>query len=228
VCGRFTLTSSPERLAERFGLDEVPGLAPRFNIAPSQEVATVRRRDGSGARVLEMRRWGLVPSWARDPRVGNRMINARSETVAERPAFRSAFRLRRCLVPADGFYEWAGGRGPRQPYHIRLADGAPFGIAGLWERWSGPDGGVIESCTLLTTAANARLAAVHDRMPVILEPEAFERWLDPAVREPERLRDLLRPLPPERVALHPVSRRVNDPRNDDPGCVAPVDAPAPG
>jgi len=226
VCGRFTLTSSPERLAQRFGLDAVQPLAPRFNIAPTQEVATIRVRAEAGGRVLEMRRWGLVPAWARDPRVGNRMINARSETVAERPAFRTAFRLRRCLVPADGFYEWAGGPGPRQPYHIGLADGSPFAIAGLWECWSGPGDAVIASCTLLTTRANERVSAVHHRMPVVLEPEDYARWLDPTVREPDRLSDLLRPLPPERVVLHPVSRHVNDPRHDDPSCVAPFAAPA--
>jgi putative SOS response-associated peptidase YedK len=175
-----------------------------------------------GERLLEMRRWGLVPGWARDPRVGNRMINARSETVAERPAFRTAFRVRRCLVPADGFYEWAGGPGPRQPYYIALADGSPFAIAGLWEQWSREGNDVIESCTLLTTRANERVAAVHDRMPVILEAEDYERWLDPALRDPDRLRDMLRPLPAERLALHAVSRRVNDPHHDDPSCVAPV------
>ena len=226
MCGRFALTSSPERLAERFGLGEIPRLAPRFNIAPTQEVATVLVCAERGERVLEMRRWGLVPGWARDPRVGNRMINARSETVAERPAFRTAFRVRRCLVPADGFYEWAGGRGPRQPYHIALTDGAPFAIAGLWERWSRQGEDVIESCTLLTTRANERVAAVHERMPVILEAEDHERWLDPDLRDPVRLRDLLRPLPAERLVLHAVSPRVNDPRHDDPSCVAPVGAPA--
>jgi putative SOS response-associated peptidase YedK len=213
-------------LAERFDLGEIPRLAPRFNIAPTQEVATVRACAERGERVLEMRRWGLVPGWARDPRVGNRMINARSETVAERPAFRTAFRVRRCLVPADGFYEWTGGRGPRQPYHIALADGAPFAIAGLWERWSRQGEDVIESCTLLTTRANERVAAVHERMPVILETEDYERWLDPALRDPDPLRDLLRPFPAERLALHAVSLWVNDPRHDDPSCVAPVASPA--
>ena len=223
MCGRFTLTSTPERLALRFGLDEVPELAPRYNIAPSQDVLTVRAEAG-GARVLESRRWGLIPHWAKDPKIGNRMINARSETAVERPAFRDAFRLRRCLVPADGFYEWAGGSAPRQPYRIGLSDGSPFAIAGLWEQWSRSEGPAIESCTLLTTRANERIAPLHDRMPVILEPDDYARWLDPELRDPKPLFDLLRPLASERLELHAVSLRVNDPRHDDPACAAPVAA----
>jgi putative SOS response-associated peptidase YedK len=223
VCGRFTLTSTPETLAQRFGLDAVPEMAPRFNIAPSQDVATIRVRDGE--RVLEMRRWGLVPHWARDPKIGNRMINARSETVAEKPAFRGAFRARRCLVPADGFYEWAGGKGPRQPYHIGLSDGGPFAIAGLWEHWSDQAAATIDSCTLLTTSANERIASLHHRMPVILDPDDWDLWLDPSVRDGDALQALLRPLAADRVDLHPVSRHVNDPKHDDPECVAPLASP---
>ncbi len=225
MCGRFTLTSTPELLARRFGLGEAPaGLVPRFNIAPSQDVATIRARE-NGTRVLEMRRWGLVPSWARDPKIGNRMINARSETVSEKPAFREAYRSQRCLVPADGFYEWAAGKSPRQPYHIGLADGGPFAIAALWERWSHGDTDPIDSCTLLTTRANARLTAVHDRMPVILDPADHALWLDPSVRGGEPLHALLRPLADDRIAIQPVSRHVNDPRHDDPECVAPAATP---
>jgi putative SOS response-associated peptidase YedK len=222
VCGRFTLTSTPELLARRFGLEEPPTrLVPRFNIAPSQDVATIRAGE-DGTRVLELRRWGLVPGWARDPKIGNRMINARCETVSEKPAFREAYRHRRCLVPADGFYEWAAGKSPRQPYHIGLAEGGPFAIAALWECWS-PDGADrIDSCTLLTTRANARLRGLHDRMPVILDPADHGLWLDPGVRGGESLRALLRPLADERIAFRPVSRHVNDPRHDDPDCVAPV------
>jgi putative SOS response-associated peptidase YedK len=223
VCGRFTLTSTPETLAQRFGLDAVPEMAPRFNIAPTQDVATIRVRDG--VRVLEMRRWGLVPHWARDPKIGNRMINARSETVTEKPAFRDAFRARRCLVPADGFYEWAGGKGPRQPYHVGLSEGGPFAIAGLWEHWSHRGATAIESCTLLTTSANERIATLHDRMPVILDPDDWALWLDPTVRGGDALQALLRPIAADRIDLCPVSRHVNDPKHDDPACVAPLASP---
>jgi putative SOS response-associated peptidase YedK len=222
------LSSAPELLARHFDLEEPPALAPRFNIAPAQPVATICASPARGARVLELRRWGLIPHWAKDPSLGNRMINARAETVAEKPAFRDAFRLRRCLVPADGFYEWAAGSKPRQPYHIGLADGSPFAIAGLWERWSRPGAEVIESCTLLTTEANPQISALHHRMPVILEPESYELWLDPAVRDAEPLRALLRPLSGERMAVHAVSRRVNDPRCDDPSCAAPIRAEGSG
>jgi putative SOS response-associated peptidase YedK len=224
VCGRFTLSSAPALLARHFDLEQPPDLAPRFNIAPAQAVATVRALGAGGKRVLELRRWGLVPRWAKDPKIGDRMINARAETVAEKPAFREAFRLRRCLVPADGFYEWAAGSPPRQPYHIRLVEGSPFGMAGLWERWSRPGGEAIESCTLLTTRANERICDLHDRMPVILEPESYDLWLDPTLRDAERLLPLLCPLPGERLAFHAVSRRVNDPRHDDPSCAAPLDS----
>ncbi len=223
MCGRFTLTSTPETLALRFGLDAAPEMAPRFNIAPSQDVVTIRVRDG--VRVLEMRRWGLVPHWARDPKIGNRMINARSETVTEKPAFRDAFRARRCLVPADGFYEWAGGKGPRQPYHIALSDGGPFAIAGLWEHWSDRAAVTIDSCTLLTTSANERIASLHDRMPVILDPGDWDLWLDPTIRGGDALQTLLGPIAADRVDLRPVSRHVNDPKHDDPACVAPLASP---
>lgn len=227
MCGRFTLTSTPERLALRFGLREVPDLSPRFNIAPAQDVATIRA-EPEGARVLEPRRWGLIPPWAKDPKVGIRMINARAETAAERPAYRKAFRLRRCLVPADGFYEWAGTSQARQPYHIGVNDGSPFAMAGLWERWSSPGGLVIESCTLLTTRANERIAPLHDRMPVILDPQDYARWLDPESRDVDGLLDLLRPFASDRMTLHPVSSRVNNPRYDDPTCAQPVPESQPG
>jgi len=222
VCGRFTLSSAPDLLARHFDLEGVPELAPRFNIAPTQAIATVCAPVAGGRRRLQLRRWGLIPRWAKDPSIGNRMINARAETVAEKPAFREAFRLRRCLVPADGFYEWAAGASPRQPYHIRLADGSPFAIAGLWEHWAPTGGEAIESCTLITTRANARLAAVHDRMPVILEPESYGPWLDSELREADPLLPLLRPLSEQRIALGAVSRRVNNPRCDDASCVEPL------
>jgi len=222
MCGRFTLTSTPEALAERFGLDAPPSLSPRFNIAPAQQVLAVRvRRDGS--RGAELLRWGLVPPWS-DPGQGPPLINARSETAAEKPAFRDAFRARRCIVPASGFYEWADLGGYRQPYWIAPPDGSLFGIAGLWERWTAPDGGRLESCALLTTAASARIAALHDRMPAILAPEQYALWLDPA-REAAELAGLLAPLPSDALALRPVGTRVNRIENDDPALLDAVPEP---
>jgi putative SOS response-associated peptidase YedK len=226
MCGRLTLSTPAQVVAEFFGLTSAPQLEPHFNIAPSQPVPVVRQRAETGARVLEMRRWGLVPFWTKDPRIGNRLINARAEGVAERPAFREAFRKRRCLVPADGFYEWQSrGRGPKQPYHVHPARDPLFAIAGLYERWQGPEGESIDSCTLVTTEANARMRAIHPRMPVLLDPEAWSSWLDPALEDPERLLPLLGPSSPETLTLHPVGLRVNDLRHDDPECIRAVPAP---
>ena len=219
MCGRYTLTSSGDAVAEAFDLAAVPELAPRFNIAPTQEVAAVRLPEGGGGRTLDLLRWGLIPFWAKDPGIGNKMINARSETVAEKPAFKNAFKRRRCLVPADGFYEWRKElEGPKQPFFIHLRRGGPFAIAGLWEHWEGPDG-VIDSCTLLTTSPNQLMEPLHDRMPVILHREDFDLWLDPAVRDPERLTHLLAPYPAEEMEAWPVSRFVNRPGNDSPRCI---------
>jgi putative SOS response-associated peptidase YedK len=221
MCGRFTLTSTPEALAERFGLDAPPALAPRFNIAPGQDVLAVRARDGG--RRVELLRWGLVPPWS-SPGQGPPLINARSETAAERPAFRDAFRTRRCIVPASGFYEWADRGDFRQPYWIAPGDGALLGIAGLWERWTAPDGARLESCALLTTVANERIADLHDRMPAILAPEHYTAWLDPALGVAD-LAALLSPLPPEALAVRPVGTRVNRIENDDPALLAAVPEP---
>ncbi len=221
MCGRFTLRTPAHALAEAFGVPERPNLAPRYNIAPTQAVAAVRRADGG--RELVMLRWGLIPAWAKDAVIGNRMINARAETVADKPAFRAAFRHRRCLIAADGFYEWRKtGGGAKQPYHIRLESGAPFAIAGLWERWRPPDGEAVESCTLITTAANALLAPIHDRMPVIVGPEDYDAWLDPEPPSAGALTALLRPYPADRMSAFAVSRVVNDPRNDTEACIAPA------
>ncbi|MGA7802125.1 MAG: SOS response-associated peptidase [Gammaproteobacteria bacterium] len=217
MCGRFTLATPAERIAEHFQLASVPVLPPRYNIAPGQAVAAVCAA-GDG-RELTWLRWGLVPAWAKDPKIGYRMINARAESLAERPAYRAAFRQRRCLVPADGFYEWKGtGRG-RQPYYIRLRDGRPFAIAGLWEHWRSTDGEVIESVTLVTTATNALLAPLHDRMPVLLAPETCAAWLAPQTQDPQRLAALLRPYPADAMAAHPVSLRVNNTPEDDAGLI---------
>jgi putative SOS response-associated peptidase YedK len=226
MCGRYTLTASPELVARHFGLAAPVALAPRYNAAPGQEVATIRVAAPGGVRELELRRWGLVPPWAPDARHGARLINARSETAAERPAFREAFRRRRCLVPADGFYEWDARCAPRQPYHVALESGAPFGIAGLYERWLGPGGEVVESVALLTAAACERLRRLHPRMPAILDPSAWPAWLDPACHEPAALLPLLAPAPDAAIRLRPVGLLVNDVRNDDPRCLAPA-APAP-
>jgi len=219
VCGRFTLTSSGEEIARSFELQNAPRLRPRYNIAPSQEIAAVREE--GGRRLLEPHRWGLIPSWAKDPAIGNRLINARSETAAQKPSFRNAMRSRRCIVPADGFFEWSG-RGPeRRPFLIRMRDSRPFGIAGLWERWTGEGGEVIESCTLLTCEANRVVRELHQRMPVILEPRSFGRWLDPGQREAAAVADLLVPCPEDWLDVVPVSRHVNNASNDDPACLTP-------
>ncbi len=222
MCGRFTLTATPEALAALFDLPDAPALPPRYNIAPTQPVAVVRTAPHDGRRELALVRWGLIPSWAKDPSIGSRLINARAETVAEKPSFRSAFKRRRCLVPASGFYEWRAEGGRKQPYYIYAADGAPLAIAGLWEHWEGPEGDVVESCTLLTTEANDLVRPIHDRMPVFLPPAAFADWLDPDIDQPGPLLALLAPYPAAAMAAHAVSPLVNAVRNDGPACVAAV------
>jgi putative SOS response-associated peptidase YedK len=219
MCGRYTLATPAQVVAEHFGLAEVPELAPRFNIAPTQSVATVRRSADAETPVLEFRRWGLIPSWAKDPGIGSRMINARVETAAEKPAFRAAFRRRRCLLPADGFYEWKPHPKRRRPHHVQLAEGELFGLAGLFEAWKSPEGETVGSCTVLTTAANAALSALHDRMPIIVEPAHYQRWLDPELKDPGSILSLTRTDVSDRLGFHPVSFRVNNPRNDDPSCI---------
>lgn len=222
MCGRFTLFAPGDVLARMFGVDEAPSLAPRYNIAPSQPVAAARvSPDGSG-RELALLRWGLVPSWAKDPAVGDRMINARAETVSEKPYFRSAFRRRRCIVPADGFFEWKRAAGRKQPYFVRFRDGRPFAIASLWERWEGPDGSAVESCALITTTANDAVSPIHDRMPVILAPKDYDLWLDPAIQDKEALLPLLRAFPAEGMTAFPVRFQVNNPKVDTPACIEPL------
>jgi putative SOS response-associated peptidase YedK len=220
MCGRFTLRTPSTQLAQQFRLPSVPDLPPRYNIAPTQPVAAVRAPGGQ--RELVMLHWGLIPSWADSPRVGNRSINARAETADRRPMFRSAFRQRRCLVLADGFYEWKPTGKQKQPYYIHAADGRPFAFAGLWERWRGAEE-PIESCTILTTDANRRLASLHDRMPVILAPDDYDLWLDSAVQEAERLKPLLAPYPDDELQMHAVSTDVNRPKNDSPECIEPIE-----
>jgi putative SOS response-associated peptidase YedK len=210
------------KLVEQFHLPLFEGeLTPRYNIAPSQPVAAVRMTHGTEARELAMLKWGLVPAWADDPKIGNQLINARAETAADKPAFRSAFRERRCLVPADGFFEWRREGKRKLPHYITLRDGGLFAIAGLWERWR-RDGDIIESCTLLTTDANELVRPLHDRMPVIVPPEFYDHWLDPHVKEPGDLLAILRPLPAEQMNVLPVEPVVNSPANDEPRCIEPL------
>jgi putative SOS response-associated peptidase YedK len=209
----------PEEIARHFELREVPALRARFNVAPMQPVPVVRATPEG--RHLDLLRWGLVPPWAEDPRSGSRMINARAERAASAPAFRAAMRVRRCLVPADGFYEWQGRRGERRPFHLHLVGGGLFAFAGLWERWRSPEGEGLETCCVLTTEANARVRPIHERMPVILAPAAYARWLDPELRDPAALADLLRPLPDDALEPRPVGLAVNDARRDDASCLQP-------
>ena len=219
MCGRYTLASPTERLAEEFGLDGTSvELAPNYNVAPTQGVAVVLEEGGQ--RRLEVLRWGLIPPWADDPGIGSRMINARSETAPGKPSFRRAFRERRCLIPADGFYEWQRTNGAKQPYYIHMEDGRPFAFAGLWESWSKGGEGELRTCTILTTGANALVGEVHDRMPVILAADAYDVWLVPA-SERDELTGLLAPYPEDEMEAYPVSRFVNSPQNNDPRCIEP-------
>jgi putative SOS response-associated peptidase YedK len=207
-------------LIEEFHLAGRPQLEARFNIAPTQLVAAVRVPPDAGERNLAMLRWGLVPSWAKDPSQGNRMINARGETVAEKPSFRSAFKQRRCLVVADGYYEWKKVGSKKQPYYFRVRQRDVFAFAALWEVWrGGADGEALESCTIITTEANELARAVHDRMPVILDPEDYSLWLDPQEQDRERIQPLLRPYDASNMTADPVSTYVNNVRHDDAKCI---------
>jgi putative SOS response-associated peptidase YedK len=222
VCGRYTLaTPNPAEVRARFPIGESVEVRRRYNVAPGDEVLAVTTdRDGNSRG--ELLRWGLVPSWATRPDTGLKMINARVETVAERPAFRRAFERYRCLIIADGFYEWRRlPAGPKQGFHITRAGGEPFAFAGLWSIWHAPEGHTLRTCTILTTAASAAIAPLHDRMPVILAPGAESAWLERS-RPPEALRELLAGLSPEDTALRPVGPAVNDARYDGPECLAPA------
>jgi putative SOS response-associated peptidase YedK len=225
MCGRYFLNASIEAIEIQFEAEFEPAgralLTPRYNIAPTTPVPVVTATPAGRAVTLHV--WGLVPSWARDPAAGARMANARAETVADKPAFRGPFRRGRCILPADGFYEWQARPGrTKQPYCFRAADGSLLGFAGLRDRWEGPDG-VLDTCTIITTAANTLMAPVHDRMPVILAPGAYGAWLDPAA-SPERLKALLGPCPEGFLRAYPVSPRVGNVRNEGPGLAEPADA----
>lgn len=228
MCGRFAFYSPAEAVAQLFGVAGVPELQPRFNIAPTQYVPVVRQKT-DGARRVDLLRWGLVPFWAKDMSIGNRMINARAETLASKPAYRDSFRRRRCIVPANGFYEWQARDGDKQPYFISLGGERVFGMAGLWSAWRPKDKPEqrLETFTIVTTEPSDKVRDLHDRMPVILPPDAYAAWLA-ADGGDEELLDLLRPFDAPELVSWPVSRAVNDPRNEDPGLVDPVAAPGPG
>jgi putative SOS response-associated peptidase YedK len=219
MCGRYMMTSPVEALRRLLLVEERPNLPPRYNIAPTQDVPIVRLRKDRSGRELTLARWGLIPYWAKDAKIGARQINARAESLATRPAFREAFARRRCLVPADGFYEWQKRGRTKQPWLIRAKDGSLLAFAGLWEHWRDPAGGTVTSCTIVTGEPNPLVARLHDRMPVILAPDHHEGWLcgDPATAQ-----DLLRPFPADRLEAFPVSPRVNSPANDDPGLIEPI------
>lgn len=219
MCGRFAFYSPAEAVTRLFDVAEVAELEPRFNIAPTQYVPVVRE-DKAGKRRLDLLRWGLVPFWAKDMAIGNRMINARAETVAEKPAYRDAFRRRRCIVPANGFYEWQKRGSEKQPYFISLGGEQVFGMAGLWSSWRPKDkpDQRLESFTIVTTGPSDKVRDLHDRMPVILAPGDYARWLDPAA-DPEQLLSLLRPFDAPELVTWPVSRAVGDARNEDPGLI---------
>ena len=222
MCGRFTLAPDAAELEGEFEGVEFPAqFAPRYNIAPSQPVLVIANDRRSAADFFV---WGLIPSWAKDPSIGNRLINARGETLAEKPAFRASFKHKRCLILADGFYEWKSTPGSKLkvPHYIRMADGRPFGFAGLWSEWRSGDGSEVRSCTIVTTEPNELMASIHNRMPVILSPDAYAQWIDPAVRTPESLGAFIKPYPAEEMAAYPVSTLVNNPKNDRPECVVPA------
>jgi len=222
MCGRFTLTIDPNTLQEAFPWAVVPDdLSPRYNIAPSQPVAVI---PNTGDNTVTMFKWGLIPSWAKDASIGDRMINARAESLAEKPSFRNAYKRRRCLILSDGFYEWK--QNPdlksKQPMYIRLKDGRPFAFAGLWELWHAPDGSEIRSCTIITTQPNALLETIHNRMPVILPQDAYTKWLSKEDRQPAELNELLKPYPPSEMVAFPVSKLVNRPELDTVELIKPL------
>ena len=226
MCGRINLRMSSAELAAVFDLFHEPDWAPRYNLGPMQQTLVVRLKP-DGHRLAEPVQWGLVPSWAKDPKIGSQMFNARCETVATKPAFRSAFRQRRCLVPASGFYEWQqiANQKIKQPWNIFRADGQPLAMAGVWEHWTTPDGGTLESCSVITTTANDFMAEIHNRMPVILDKSHWNLWLSPDELDPAAQSELLVPCPSDWLARTPVSTLVNNIRNESPDCVRPLDSP---
>ena len=221
MCGRFALKAPPRSIQEHFHLPEKVDLSPRYNIAPSQTIAVVRHLPGKDIRQLDMLRWGLIPHWAKDMKIGYKMINARGETLDQKPSFRPALKKRRCLIAADGFYEWKHSGKTKQPFYVQLKKGGVFGFAGLWESWLGPEGNIVKSCTIITTSPNELIREVHDRMPVIIHPDQYETWLEdsPSVQS---LHELLVPYPADEMKIYQVGSEVNSPQNDTPTCLTPV------
>jgi putative SOS response-associated peptidase YedK len=222
MCGRFTLTTDSAELQQAFPQVQLPVEGrPRFNIAPSQPVLAV---PNDGKLSADYFLWGLVPTWAKDPSIGSKLINARAETLGEKPSFRGSYKYKRCLVFADGFYEWKTEAGSKTkiPHFIHLESGLPFAFAGLWDEWHAPDGSQVKTCTIITTEPNELMSKLHNRMPVILPPSAYEQWLDPTPQKPEALQNLLVPYPTSEMRAYPVSTLVNSPSNDRPECVVPV------
>jgi putative SOS response-associated peptidase YedK len=222
MCGRFTLTVNPAEVQEAFSAYTFPGqFAPRFNIAPTQPVLVIPNDDQNTA---DFYVWGLIPMWAKDPSIGNRLINARGETLEEKPAFRSGLKYKRCLILADGFYEWKGAAGKKvkTPFFIHMKDRKPFAFAGLWDSWNSPDGSLVKSCTIITTEPNELTGIIHNRMPVILHPRDYAKWLDPSPRTPDQMKPLIKPFPADLMDAYPVSTLVNTPANDRPELVVPA------
>lgn len=227
MCGRFRMARSKELLEEAFGAVDGPvpvEWEPRYNVAPGQPIVAVRQNAACPVRELVSLRWGLIPSWAKDAAIGYKMINARAETAAEKPAFREAMKRRRCLIPADGFYEWKKEGKQKLPYCFTLSDDAIFAFAGLWERWRSPAGEPVESCTILTTEPNELAREIHDRMPVILSRDDYDLWLDPSFARVDELKTMLQPYPARAMRCFRVSDRVNQVKYDDPSCAAAIEA----
>jgi putative SOS response-associated peptidase YedK len=227
MCGRFRLSKTDKEVMKQFGVEIDPDYSPRYNISPSQQVRVLKLAEDSGAAAsgtlamqMHIQRWGLVPGWAKDVKIGYKMINARSETILEKPSFRTAFKKRRCLIPADGFYEWKKEGKGKQPFHFGMKDDSLFAFAGIWERWKSPEGPVVESCAILTTTPNELVADVHDRMPVILPAAQYELWLTAEAERVAQLQDLLVPYPAVEMKRYPVSSAVNSPKNDMAACAA--------
>lgn len=222
MCGRFTLTVDPAEIADVFGNYEFPTqFAPRFNISPTQPILAIPNDARNKA---DFFMWGLIPSWSKDPSIGNKLINARGETLAEKPSFRGGFKYKRCLILADGFFEWKalpGGK-TKTPYFIHMKDRKPFAFAGLWDEWHSPDGDNVRTCTIITTDPNELMSSLHNRMPVIVHPNDFDFWLDPAPQTPDKLVRLIKPFPTENMSAYPVSTFVNKPGNDRPECIVPA------
>ena len=222
MCGRYSLTSPPEAMYQLFGLKELVNLAPRYNIAPSQDVPVVRT--GDQGREMVMARWGLIPSWAKDRDFGAKTINARAETVAEKPSYRKALKSSRCLVPADGYYEWVKGPGGKQPWLFRRKDEGLIVFAGLWDRWVSPeDGEVVDSCSIIVREAGEFTRPLHHRMPVIVRPDDFSVWLGEGANDLEAVQGVMDSATDDGLTVHPVSKRVNSPRNNDPECLLPIE-----